>query len=317
MPSCSKNNPVSEILGTQYPIVLGAMRLITHARLAAAVSNAGGFGLIAASGMAPETLRRQLEEVKTLTDKPVGVNIPVYRPNARELIEVAIEMGVKAISTSAGNPAKIMGLAREGGLKVVHKVSSLAMALKAQDAGVDAVTAMGFEAGGHVGREHVTTFCLIPQLVDNLDIPVIAAGGIADSRGAAAAFALGAQGVEMGTRFVLCTESGAPAFFKDCLKNADCEATLILGKEAMPIRVLKNAVTKMVAGMDAGEADKAMIKSGDATYVMSGGDRQTAVMPCGQTAGLVAGEQSVEEIIREITEGFRRIGRQMETSFFS
>ncbi|MBI9076209.1 MAG: nitronate monooxygenase [Desulfatibacillum sp.] len=316
MSDCSNNNPVCGILGTQYPIVLGAMRLITLAEMAAAVSNAGGFGLIAASGMEARELRKELEKTKALTKKPVGINIPVYRPNTLELIEVAIEMGVKTITTSAGNPAKVMDLARQGGVKVIHKVSSLKMAQKAQDAGVDAVIAMGFEAGGHVGREHVTTFCLVPQLVDNLDIPVLAAGGIVDARGVAAAFALGARGVEMGTRFVASNECPAPAFFQECLNKADCEATLLLGKEAMPIRVLKNAVTAMVSGMESGEADQAMVQSGDASYVMSGGDEHTAVMPCGQAAGLIDTVKSIDEIISEITEGIRQIARDVEKSFF-
>ncbi|SHJ80493.1 enoyl-[acyl-carrier protein] reductase II [Desulfatibacillum alkenivorans DSM 16219] len=311
-----KKNPVSAILGTQYPIMLGAMRLITHAKLAAAVSNAGGFGLIAASGMDVETMRRVLGEAQTLTDKPLGINAPIYRPNAPELIQAAAEMGVKTINTSGGNPAKIIKVVKDNGLKIVHKVSSLTMALKAQEAGVDAVTAMGFEAGGHVGREHVTTLCLVPQLVDHLDIPVIAAGGIADARGAAAAFALGALGVEMGTRFAACTESEAPLFYKQSLANADCEATLIMGKKAMPVRVLKNAATNRIAGAENEEENPSGAKPAQPIYVMSGGDAQTAVMPCGQTAGLIRGEKSVREIIEEITEGIRRIAGKMEDDFF-
>ncbi|ACL03883.1 NAD(P)H-dependent flavin oxidoreductase [Desulfatibacillum aliphaticivorans] len=311
-----KKNPVSAILGTRYPIMLGAMRLITHAKLAAAVSNAGGFGLIAASGMDVETLCNVLGAAQTLTDKPLGINVPIYRPNAPELIEAAAEMGVKTINTSGGNPAKIIRVVKDNGLKIVHKVSSLTMALKAQDAGVDAVTAMGFEAGGHVGREHVTTLCLVPQLVDHLNIPVIAAGGIADARGAAAAFALGALGVEMGTRFAACTESEAPLFYKESLAGADCEATQIMGKKAMPIRVLKNAATNRIVGAENQEEDPSGAKPDQPIYVMSGGDAHTAVMPCGQTAGLISGEKSVGEIIEDITEGIRRIAGKMEDDFF-
>ena len=312
-----KKNLISAILGTQYPIMLGAMRLITHARLAAAVSNAGGFGLIAASGMDATTLRKELDAAQKLTDKPLGINVPIYRPNASELIEAAAEMGVKTINTSGGNPAKIMAMVKANGLKIVHKVPSLNMALKAQDAGVDAVIAMGFEAGGHVGREHVTTFCLVPQLTDHLDIPIIAAGGIADARGVAAAFALGAQGVEMGTRFAACTESEAPRFYKESLIGANCEATMVIGKKAMPIRVLKNAATNRIMGAESEKGREEDANPAHATYVMNGGDAETAVMPCGQTAGLVAGEKSVREIMEDIAIGIRRIAENMERDFLS
>ena len=180
-------NRVTEILGTRYPLILGPMRLITLGEMAAAVSNSGGFGQIGASGASAELLRGEIEKARNLTGSPFGINIPVYRPNAFEALEIAIEMGIKTITSSAGNPAKIIGRVKEAGLKVLHKVSSVKMALKAQEAGVDGVIATGFEAGGHVGRESVTTLCLVPQLVEALDIPVVAAGGIGDGRGLLAA----------------------------------------------------------------------------------------------------------------------------------
>ncbi|MBI5843415.1 MAG: DUF561 domain-containing protein [Deltaproteobacteria bacterium] len=300
---------VSEILGVRYPIILGPMRMITMGEMAAAVSNAGGFGQIGASGLSGPELRAEIAKAKALTDKPFGINVPVYRENAFEAIEIAIESGIKTITTSAGNPAKIMSLARSGNLTVIHKASSVKLAKKAEDAGVDAVIAMGFEAGGHVGRENITTMCLVPQVVDAVRIPVIAAGGIADARGIAAAFALGAAGVEMGTRFVASAESPVPGFFKDGLVCADCDATLLLGKEAMPIRVLKNKVTAIVAGLASNEADSAMVSSGDAAYVMQGGDRDTAVMPCGQIAGLIGSVKSVAEIMDELVSGVAVIAR--------
>lgn len=296
---------MTALTGSRWPVILGAMRMITLGELAAAVSNAGGFGQIAASGLTGGELRAEIKKALALTDKPFGVNVPVYRENAFEAIEIAIEMGLKTITTSAGNPAKIMKLAKGGGLNVIHKVSSVKLARKAEDAGVDAVVAMGFEAGGHVGRENVTTFCLIPQVVDAVSIPVIAAGGIADARGILAAYALGASGVEMGTRFVAAAESPVPAFFKEAVAAASCDATILLGKEAMPIRVLRNKVTALVAGLVEKEADHAMISSGDAAYVMSGGDCDTAVMPCGQIAGLVSGVKSAAEIMEELAAGVK------------
>jgi enoyl-[acyl-carrier protein] reductase II len=283
------------------------MRLITLGEMAAAVSRAGGFGVIAASGLANDRLRSELRRARELTDRPVGVNIPVYRPNAFDALEIAIEMGVKILYTSAGSPSKLMPRIREAGLKVLHKVSSLEKGIKAESAGVDAVVAMGFEAGGHVGRESITTFCLIPQLADALWIPVIASGGIADGRGLAAALALGAEGVEIGTRLVATPECPVPAFFKERVCSATCEDTLLLGREAMPIRVLRNRATAQVACLNGPEADQVMAAAGDAAYVQEGGDRETAVMPCGQVVGLVRSVVSVQEVIRELVQGAERI----------
>jgi enoyl-[acyl-carrier protein] reductase II len=215
-------------------------------------------------------------------------------------MEIAIEMGVKIIYTSAGNPSKMIKRIKEAGLSVIHKVSGEETARKAQSAGVDAVVAMGFEAGGHVGREQITTMCLIPRLADILSIPVIASGGIADARGVAAAFALGADGVEIGTRFAASTECPVPDFFKEFIQSADSNATLLLGKDAMPIRVLKNAVTMRAAGMSDEKTDEIMEKKGDASYVQSGGDRDTAVMPCGQVAGLIRESITIRDIFSEI-----------------
>jgi len=195
-------NRITEILGVQHPFILGPMRHMTLGTMAAAVSNSGGFGQIAASGLSAEKLYAEIAMASALTDKPFGLNIPIYRPNALEAIEIAIETGIRTVTTSAGNPQSVMARIRGGGLKVLHKVSTVEMALKAQDAGIDGVIATGYEAGGHVGKEDTTTFCLVPQLVDSLDIPVVAAGGIGDARGVVAAFALGAEGIEVGTRFL-------------------------------------------------------------------------------------------------------------------
>jgi enoyl-[acyl-carrier protein] reductase II len=309
------SNRVTDIFGTRYPVALGPMRQITLGAMAGAVSAAGGFGQIAASGLEKEELKREIDIARAVTDRPVGVNIPVYRPNALEALEAVIEAGVKTITTSAGNPAKVMARAKQAGLRVAHKVSSVAMGKKAQDAGVDAVIAMGFEAGGHVGREKITTMCLVPQLVDALSIPVIAAGGIADARGVVAAFALGAEGVEIGTRFVATAQAPVPEFFKEMIAAAECDATLLLGQDAMPIRVMRNAVTAMVAGMDQAEADRKMIASGDATYIQSGGNADTAVMPCGQIAGLVRTITDVAAVMDEMTTGAAGLSRNLAAIF--
>lgn len=300
-------NSLTELLGCDYPILAGPMRLITLGQMAACISDAGGFGVIAASGLNRDDLVRELKTARSITDRPIGVNIPVYRPNAQDALEVAIDMGVKTVYTSAGNPAKLMDRIKKANLKVIHKVSSVDMARKAQATGVDAVVAMGFEAGGHIGREGITTFCLIPVLAGELKIPVIASGGIGDAAGLLAALALGAQGVEIGTRLVATRECPVPAFFKEALCQAASNATVVLGKEAMPIRVLKNIITTHVAGLSDSQADSVIAAKGDAHYVADGGDKDTAVMPCGQVAGLVREVVTVRELFSAMISRARTI----------
>ncbi len=311
-PGGSRHNRITRILGSSYPIIQGAMRMITLGEMAAAVSNCGGFGQIAASGLSNDKLRAELKRARELTDRPVGVNIPIYRPNAFDALEIAIEMGVKTVTTSAGNPAKMMERIREARLCVVHKVSNESMARKAQSAGVDAVVVTGFEAGGHIGRNDVSTLCMVPQIVDALDIPVVAAGGIGDARGLVAAFALGAEGVEMGTRFLATQECSVPSFFKERVCSASSDETFILGKNEMPIRVLRNKMTEQLEKMGEAEADEFLGKSGDSTYVQEGGNREDATMPCGQSVGVVKRIASLSEVfvelIRESEEISRRLG---------
>jgi len=308
-------NRICEILGVEYPIILGPMRLITLGEMAALVSESGGFGQIAASGLSGERLREEIKKAQELTSRPVGVNIPIYRPNAVEALEIAIEMGIKTITTSAGKPEKLMPRIREAGLKVLHKVSSVEMALKAEAAGVDGVIAMGFEAGGHIGREGLSTLCLIPQLVDVLKIPVVAAGGIGDGRGMVAAFALGAEGVEMGTRFIGTHECPVPDFFKELVLKAKDDSTMLLGKGAMPMRVLKNKAAMMISSPDKQKEDKKLTEAGDKVYVQSGGDADSALMPCGQVAGLVKDLKSVKDIIPEMIEDAKSILSKLSNYF--
>ena len=302
-------NRITELLGCDYPIILGPMRLITLGSMAACLSNAGGFGVIGASGLSREKLIEEIKLAQSLTNKPVGVNIPVYRSNALDALEVSIDMGIKTLYTSAGDPAKFMNKIKSAGLNVIHKVSNLSMARKAEAAGVDAVVAMGYEAGGHIGREGITTFCLIPVLAQSLKIPVIASGGIADANGLLAALALGAEGVEIGTRFVATKECPVPLFFKETLCAADLTSTLVLGKEAMPIRILKNEIVAQAAEIGEAKTDQVMAKqeNADAFYVGEGGNKHTAVMPCGQVAGLINDVSSVSEVLSKMINGTKSV----------
>jgi len=308
-------NRITEMLGVSFPLILGPMRMITLGDMAAEVSRCGAFGQIGASRLSGERLRSELYRASRLTDRPIGVNIPLYRPNAREALEIAIEFGIKAVTTSAGDPAKFMDRIKDAGLKVLHKVSSVEMARKAAGVGVDGVIATGFEAGGHIGRQQTTTLCLVPQLVDVLDIPVVAAGGIADARGMLAAFALGAEGVELGTRFIATRQCPVPEYFKKLVIAADSDATVLLGKEAMPVRVLKNKAAKRIRDTDKSIEDAKLEALGEANYVQSGGDADTAIMPCGQIAGLVGGLKGIEELMSEMSAGCKSLSRKLSSLF--
>jgi len=306
-------NRITEILGTRYPLISGPMRLITLGEMAARVSNSGGFGQIAASGASAELLRSEIGKARDLTDRPFGVNMPVYRPNALEALEIAIEMGIKTVTTSAGNPAKMIGRIKEAGLNVLHKVSTVRMALKAQEAGVDGVIATGYEAGGHVGREETTTLCLVPQLVEALEIPVVAAGGIGSGRGLLAVFALGAEGVEVGTRFVATNECSSPDWYKECIIRAKDSSTMILGKEAMPLRVLKNKKAEMIGGSDRTDEDKSTNGVSDQGYVK--GDADTAIMPAGQVASLIEEIKGISEVFPDMIQEAKAISSQLNIFF--
>jgi enoyl-[acyl-carrier protein] reductase II len=293
-------NRITEILGTRYPLMLGPMRMITMGEMAAGVSNSGGFGQIAASGASAEVLREEIQKARVITDKPFGLNVPIHRPNAIEALQIAIEMGIQTVTTSGGNPAKVIDMIKKAGLKVLHKVSTVKMALKAQDAGVDGVIATGFEAGGHVGRENITTFCLVPQLADVLKIPVVAAGGIGDGRGLVAAFALGAEGVEVGTRFVCTLECRSPDWYKQAILRSEDASTLVLGEDVMPIRVLKNKKALATANPEKAKEDEKMRSGGEAAYV--DGDVDEAIMPAGQVAGMIKEIKRIGDVFPDMVE---------------
>lgn len=308
-------NRITEMLGVSFPLILGPMRMITLGEMAAEVSRCGAFGQIGASGLSGERLRSEVDRALRLTDRPIGVNIPLYRPNAREALEIAVEYGLKAITTSAGDPGKFIDKIKDVGLKVLHKVSSVEMARKAARIGVDGVIATGFEAGGHIGRQQTTTLCLVPQLADALDIPVVAAGGIADARGVLAAFALGAEGVELGTRFIATTQCPVPDYFKELVIAADSDATILLGKEAMPIRVLRNKASSRIKDADGSKEDAKLETSGEASYVQSGGDADSTIMPCGQIAGLVGSLKGIEELLCQLSAGCGSLSLKLSSLF--
>jgi len=311
-------NRITGILGTAYPLIQGPMRMITLGEMAAAVSNSGGFGQIAASGLSGEQLRKEIKKARELTDRPFGINIPLHRPNALEALEIAIEMGVKTITTSGGNPARIMEKIKKAGLKVLHKVSTVEMAQKAEAAGVDGVIATGYEAGGHLGRTDATVFCLVPQLVDRLKIPVVAAGGVADGRGLLAALVLGAEGVEVGTRFLATRECPVPDDFKQFILEAKCESTVVLGKEKMmPIRVLRSAAAEMLSQLpESKEFDEKGEKVYGEMLAQATKKQEQILFPCGQSAGLCREIKSVGEIFPEMMAVTKELSKQIYSLFW-
>ena len=309
-------NRITEILGSQYPIILGAMRFITLAKMAAAMSNAGGFGLIAASGMKAEPLRKQIRNARELTDNPIGINIPVYRPNAFEALEIAIEEGIKTITTSAGDAGKLIKRIKEAGIKVLHMAPTVEMAKKAEDAGVDAVIAVGTEAGGHVGRDEVSTLALIPQVVDAVKIPVVAAGGIGDARGWVAVHALGAEGIQMGTRFLVTEECPVPEVYKQAILAARDNSTMIAARKGFPLRALKNKAVMAIREMDEKGANQEEINAFvDKLGSKHKNDPDYMLMPAGQIAGLIREVVSIEKLISQMVEEAKSLSSGLAGTF--
>ncbi|NWF54978.1 MAG: nitronate monooxygenase [Syntrophaceae bacterium] len=309
-------NRVTEILGSEYPIIQGAMRRISLGELAAAVSRAGGFGIIGASGMEGNALRAEIRKARFLTDRPFGLNIPIYRPNALEALEIAVEEGIQTITTSAGDPGKIIGRVKEARMKVLHVVATVDMARKAEAAGVDAVIAMGAEGGGHVGRDEISTMVLLPQVVDAVRIPVVAAVGIGDGRGLVAAFALGAEGVQMGTRFLATRESPVPDGYKQALLAARDDATMIAARKGYPIRVLKNQAALAVRAMDERGASQLEINAFvDSLSDKGKGAEGEGLMSAGQVAGLIREIKTVEEVIRGMVTEAKSVVQKLGEKF--
>ena len=301
-------NRITQLFNIKYPIIQGGMIWNSGYKLASAVSNSGGLGLIGAGSMYPEVLREHIQKCKKATDKPFGVNVPMLYPNVQEIMDIIVEEGVKIVFTSAGNPKTWTSFLKEKGITVVHVVSSSKFALKAQEAGVDAVVAEGFEAGGHNGREETTTLTLIPMVKENISIPLIAAGGIATGRGMLAAMVLGADGVQMGSRFVASTESSAHDNFKKTVIETEEGGTLLTLKELAPVRLIKNKffadVQELYAKCPSKEDLENLLGKRRAKRGMFEGDLVEGELEIGQIAGLIHDIKPVSAIIEEIITEF-------------
>jgi len=301
-------NKITQLFNIKYPIVQGGMIWNSGYKLASAVSNAGGLGLIGAGSMYPEVLRDHIQKCKKATDKPFGVNIPMLYPNIEEIMNIVIEEGVKIIFTSAGNPKTWTSHLKEKGITVVHVVSSSVFALKAQEAGVDAIVAEGFEAGGHNGRDETTTLTLIPMVKEKINIPIIAAGGIATGRGMLAAMVLGADGVQVGSRFAASTESSSHNNFKETIvkvKEGDTQLTL---KELAPVRLIKNKfyndVQELYEKCPSKEDLVQLLGRARAKKGMFEGDLEEGELEIGQIAGIIHEILPVNQIVQEMIAEF-------------
>ena len=293
---------ITELLGIEEPIIQGGMAWVAEYHLAAAVSEAGGFGIIGAASAPPGGVREQIHKVRELTDKPFGVNVMLMSPSAPEVAKVAAEEKVKAVTTGAGNPAAYMEMWKEAGIRVIPVVASVAMARMMEKAGADAVVAEGTESGGHIGS--ATTMTLVPQVADAVKIPVIAAGGIGDGRGFAAALMLGAKAVQMGTRFIVAKESIVHANYKErVIKAKDIDSEVTGRSTGHPIRVLRNKMTREYLRMEAegvGLEELEMLTLGSLRKAVMEGDVVNGSLMAGQIAGMVKKEQTCREIIEEI-----------------
>ena len=297
-------NKICDLFGIKYPIIQGGMVWCSGWRLASAVSNAGGLGLIGAGSMHPEVFREHIKKCKAATSKPFGVNVPLLYPQIEDIIKIIIEEKVPVVFTSAGSPKKWTPILKENGIKVVHVVSSSFFAKKCEEAGVDAIAAEGFEAGGHNGREETTTMCLIPAVKKVTNLPLIAAGGIATGAGMLAAISLGADGVQIGTRFALCEESSAHENFKDaCISLAEGNTRLQL-KALAPTRLVRNKFSDEVAQMElegvSSDAQREHLGKGRAKKGIFEGDLDEGELEIGQVANLCTKKENVAEIFADI-----------------
>lgn len=297
------------MLGIRYPVIQGGMAWVADASLAAAVSNAGGLGLISSINAGTEAVRNEIRKCRELTDKPFGVNIMLQAPNAAEIAQMVVEEGVKILTTGAGSPAGYMPMWKEAGITVIPVVASVALALKMQDAGADAVVAEGAESGGHVGELH--TMPLVPQIVDAVNIPVIAAGGICDGRGAAAAFMLGADAVQVGTRFLAAEECNVHQDYKDKIIKATDVSTIVTGKSlGHPVRSLKTPFSRTFSKMEndpsVTQEDILAFGSGALRKAVQEGDKNGSYM-AGECAGMVKKIEPAQAIVEDIILGAERI----------
>lgn len=310
------SNKITRLFNIEYPLIQAGMIWASGWKLASAVSNAGGLGLIGAGSMYPETLREHIQKCKKATSRPFGVNVPMLYPDIDEVMNILIEEGVKIVFTSAGNPKTWTSHLKENGVTVVHVVSSVKFALKAQEAGVDAVVAEGFEAGGHNGRDETTTFTLIPMVREKISIPLIAAGGIATGRGMLAAMILGADGVQVGSRFVASEEASSHQKFKELVIDSQEGDTILTLKELAPVRLIKNGFYRQIEELYATNPSKeeliALLGRARAKKGMFEGDLEEGELEIGQIAGLIHDIRPAAEIVRSMIEEFQEAKRMVE-----
>jgi len=311
---------ICDILNIQYPIILGGMVWVGKADLVAAVSDAGGLGLLGAGSMTVQDIENETSIIQKKTGKPFGVNIPLVRPDAMDLIDAALSCGASVISTSSGNPKAFTQMVHDRGGKVIHVVSSVKFAKKCESAGVDIIVAEGFEAGGHNGFDEITTMALTPQVVDAVNTPVVTAGGIADGRGMIAALALGAQGIQMGTRFVATKESAAHDNVKNAILHMSDDGTCITGRTTVgPTRCLKNNITVCIASEEqkgtSPEKLNEIIGAGRSLAGFVEGDCDAGSIYCGQIGGAVRHLKSAKEVVLEVVSEAERVILSMNKFF--
>lgn len=312
-----KPNRITELFGIQYPVIAGGMVWCSGWRLAAAVSNAGGLGLLGAGSMHPETLIEHIDKMNAATDKPWGINIPLMYPEIDRLIEIIIEKGVKIVFTSAGSPKKYTARFHEAGIKVAHVVSSSKFAKKCEEAGVDAVVAEGFEAGGHNGREETTTLALIPQVREAISLPLIAAGGIGSGKAMLAAMALGAEGVQIGTLFAVSEESSASDAFKKLCVDLGEDGTMLALKKISPTRLIKNELFAKIAeaesrGAEADELRELLGRAASKRGIFEG-DLEHGELEIGQIASTIKEVKPVAQIMHELITDFHTTQSRIAT----
>ena len=302
------NNRLTELFGIKYPLIQAGMVWCSGWELASAVSESGGLGIIGAGSMYPEVLKQHIQKCKKATHRPFAVNLPLLYPSIEAHVQTILDEKVPIVFTSAGSPKKWTSLFKKHGVKVVHVVSNVIFAQKSEAAGVDAVVAEGFEAGGHNGREETTSMCLVPLIAEAVNIPVIAAGGIASGKSMAAAFALGAEGVQIGSRFVATPESSAHIDFKNAIVNAKEDSTRLTLKELTPVRLLKNKfyndIQTAYVNQASNEELKALLGRGRAKKGMFEGDMDEGELEIGQVSSAIQEIKPAQEIVMEIMEDF-------------
>lgn len=308
-------NRITELFNIKYPVVQAGMIWCSGWKLASAVSNAGGLGLIGSGSMYPDVLREHIIKCKKATDKPFGVNVPLLYPQIDDHIKILLEEKVKIVFTSAGNPKRFTSILKDNGVTVVHVVANKKFAVKCEEAGVDAVVAEGFEAGGHNGIEETTTFCLIPQIRESISLPLIAAGGIASGSGMLAAFALGAEGVQIGSRFAASEESSAHENFKQAMINASEGDTKLVLKKIIPVRILKNKFFQQVQEAEDKGATvdelRVLLGRARAKLGMFEGDMDAGELEIGQITGFIKEIKPAAQILEEIINEFDQARKQL------